>query len=112
MNKCDCGFEKNDYICTAWRAQASNIHQTSKNMEEIKVKTNRQTLSVDIDRADFALSLKKWRLRNGLTQKQLGEHWGVSRETIVRAEGAKNLTWGTAYKLFARLSEALERERT
>lgn len=67
-------------------------------------------LSVEIDRNEFALALKTWRLRNGLTQKQVGERWGISRFTLLRAEKGKTITWEMAYKLFARLSDELRKE--
>ena len=62
------------------------------------------------DRDAFALELKTYRLRQGLTQRQLGDKWGLSRYTIMRAELAKNLTWESAYRLFARLSQELKEE--
>lgn len=64
-----------------------------------------------VDQETFALALKTWRLRRNLTQKQVGEQWGCSRFTIMRAEQAKNLTWEQAYKLFAHLSEELMAEK-
>lgn len=64
-----------------------------------------------VDQETFALALKTWRLRRNLTQRQVGEKWGCSRHTIMRAENAKNVTWEMAYKLFARLSEELEKEK-
>lgn len=70
----------------------------------------RDGLDLNIDREEFALSLKTYRLRQGLTQQQLGERWGVSRFTIIRAERAKPVSWEAAYRLFARLSVALRDE--
>lgn len=70
----------------------------------------REGLDLKIDREDMALSLKTYRLRQGLTQQQLGERWGVSRFTIIRAERAKPVSWEAAYRLFARLSVALRDE--
>ena len=67
-------------------------------------------LTMDIDKEAFAVALKTWRLRNGLTQAQAGEKWGLSRYTIMRAESGKNITWETAYRMFARLSEELRKE--
>lgn len=81
-----------------------------KHMEQIKVEMKPAGLSMEVDKQEFALALKTWRLRNGLTQKQVGERWGCSRFTILRAEGAKNLTWEMAYKLFAKLSNELRKE--
>lgn len=69
-----------------------------------------QGLSMEVDKEQFALALKTWRLRAGLTQREVGERWGCSRFTILRAESAKNITWEMAYRLFARLSEELRKE--
>lgn len=69
-----------------------------------------QGLEMDVDRTTFAMALKTWRLRNNLTQSQVGEKWGCSRYTIIRAEGAKSLTWEMAYRLFSRLAEELRKE--
>lgn len=79
-------------------------------MKKIEVKMERVGLTMDIDKEAFAVALKTWRLRNGLTQAQAGEKWGLSRYTIMRAESGKNITWETAYRMFARLSEALRKE--
>lgn len=79
-------------------------------MEHIKVEAKQRGLEIDIDRQTFAMSLKTWRLRQGLTQQQVGERWGCSRYTIIRAESAKGITWTQAYKLFAKLSEELRKE--
>lgn len=69
-------------------------------------------LDMEVDKEQFALALKTWRLRQGLTQKQVGEQWGCSRYTILRAEKAKNLTWEMAYRLFAKLANELRKEGT
>ena len=79
-------------------------------MEETKVTMKPVGLSMEIDKQEFALALKTWRLRSALTQKQVGERWGCSRFTILRAENAKNLTWEMAYRLFAKLSQELRKE--
>lgn len=79
-------------------------------MEQIKVEMKPQGLSMEVDKEQFALALKTWRLRAGLTQREVGERWGCSRFTILRAESAKNITWEMAYRLFARLSEELRKE--
>lgn len=65
---------------------------------------------MDVNKEEFALALKTWRLRQGLTQKQAGERFGCSRFTIMRAENAKNVTWEMAYKLFAKLANELRKE--
>lgn len=67
-------------------------------------------LSVEIDRREFALALKTWRLRQGLTQRQAAERWGTNRYIIIKAEAAKDISWENAYKLFAKLSKELRDE--
>lgn len=79
-------------------------------MKKIEVKMEPNGLEMDVNRQEFALALKTWRLRRGLTQKQVGDAWGVSRWTIMRAECARDVTWETAYRLFARLSQELRKE--
>lgn len=79
-------------------------------MEQIKVEMKPVGISMECDKQQFALALKTWRLRNGYTQEQLGERWGCSRYTIMRAESGKNITWEMAYKMFAKLSNELTQE--
>lgn len=67
-------------------------------------------LAMDVNRQEFALALKTWRLRNSLTQRQAGERFGCSRYTIIRAESGRNVTWETAYRLFAKLVQELKKE--
>lgn len=80
------------------------------NMKQIKVEMKRQGLEMEINQQDFAMAMKTWRLRQGLTQEEVGKRWGCSRFTIIRAERAKNVTWEMAYKLFAKLAGELEKE--
>lgn len=68
-------------------------------------------LSMEIDRNEFAMTLKKWRLRHELTQSALAKKWQCSRFTIMRAENAKPLTWEMAYKLFVKLADELQKEK-
>jgi len=79
-------------------------------MEQIKVEMKPNGLAMDVDKNEFALALKTWRLRQGLTQKQVGQRWGCSRFTVMRAECAKQLTWEMAYRLFAKLADELRKE--
>ena len=67
-------------------------------------------LTMEADKNEFALALKTWRLRNGLTQAEVGKRWGCSRFTIMRAENARQVTWEMAYRLFAKLSDELRKE--
>lgn len=82
----------------------------SRLMEETKVSMKPNGLEMDINKQEFALALKTWRLRQGLTQKQVGEMWNCSRWTIMRAEAGKNITWEMAYRMFAKLSHELRKE--
>lgn len=79
-------------------------------MEQIKVEMKSQGLTMEVDKNEFALALKTWRLRHALTQRQLATKWGCSRYTIMRAENGKAVTWEMAYRLFARLSDELRKE--
>lgn len=79
-------------------------------MEKIIAEMRPAGLSMEVDREQFALALKTWRLRAGKTQQQVGTQWGCSRFTILRAENGKPLTWEMAYRLFAKLSEELRKE--
>lgn len=79
-------------------------------MEETKVTMKPNGLEMDINKQEFALALKTWRLRQGFTQKRVGEMWGCSRWTIMRAEAGKDITWEMAYRMFAKLSHELRKE--
>lgn len=67
-------------------------------------------LKIDINRQEFALELKTWRLRKGFTQQQVANKWGCSRFSIIRAEQAKPITWEMAYRLFMNLLSELKTE--
>lgn len=79
-------------------------------MEEIIVKAETRNLSVDVDRAQFAVAVKTWRLRQGLTQKEVAEKFGCSRWTIMKAELGQKMSWEMAYRLFSALAEELRKE--
>lgn len=81
-------------------------------MKKIEAKMERNGLTMETDVNTFALALKTWRLRQNLTQKQAGEKFGLSRFTIMRIEAAKPVSWETAYRAFAKLSEALSKENS
>lgn len=83
---------------------------SNKNMEQIKLEMKANGLSMETDKNEFALTLKTWRLRTGITQSALARRWGCSRYTIMRAESAKDITWEMAYRLFVRLSDELRKE--
>lgn len=79
-------------------------------MKQIKCTMKTKGLTMECDRQEFALALKTWRLRAGLTQAAVARRWGVSRFTIMRAEAARQITWEMAYRLFNQLSHELENE--
>lgn len=79
-------------------------------MKQIKVDAKPKGLEMEIDRQQFALALKTWRLRAGFTQRELAERWLTSRYTILRAERAHSIGWMSAYRLFAKLAKELEME--
>lgn len=80
-------------------------------MERIIPQIKPKGLEMEMNKEEFALALKTWRLRMGLTQAQVGKRWGCTRYTIFRAEKAKYVTWEMAYKLYGRLSWELSNER-
>lgn len=79
-------------------------------MEQIKVEMKPNGLQLDVNKQEFALALKTWRLRHGMTQREVAARWGCNRFTIMRAEGGKQLTWEMAYRLFAKLADELRKE--
>ena len=72
-------------------------------LEELPTAT-RKGLDVEIDRQEFALTLKTYRLRHNLTQAQLGEKFGCSRFLILKAETAKPISWAPSFHFFLRAS--------
>lgn len=72
----------------------------------------RQGVTMETDVEEFAMALKTYRLRQGLTQAQLGAKWGLSRYTILRAETCKRVNWTTTYRLFNKLAAELRKEES
>lgn len=79
-------------------------------MEKITVEMKSNGLTMEADRNEFALALKTWRLRQGLTQKEVAGRFNCSRFTIMKAENAQKITWEMAYRLFSCLSKELSKE--
>lgn len=79
-------------------------------MDQIKVEMKPKGLTMDVDKNEFALALKTWRLRQGLLQREVADMFGCSRYTIMKAENAKTVTWEMAYRLFAKLAAELRKE--
>lgn len=61
-------------------------------------------VKLDADMESFALGIKMWRIRHGLSQKQAARLAGVCRETWNRCEQARGINWRTLYKVFAFIS--------
>lgn len=80
-------------------------------MDNNAVPFTKKGIDLEVNKEEFALTLKTWRLRQGYTQEEVGRRWGTSRYTIIRAEKAKDITWESAYKLFAKLSYELQNEK-
>jgi len=74
------------------------------------MKIERKGNTLEIDREEVGLELVKWRLRQGLTQQELAQQWGMSRYTIIRAEKGKNVSWQFAYAIWSKLSQELRKE--
>lgn len=81
-------------------------------MEQFKVEMQRVGLTMEVDREQAAMALKTWRLRSNLTQAEVAERWGMSRYTILRAECGRAISWQMAYRIFAKLTAELEREKS
>lgn len=79
-------------------------------MKKIQVEFKPDGITMDTDREQFALALKTWRLRAGLTQNQVADKWGTSRYTIIKCENAKPVSWPQAYRIFAQLAKELKNE--
>lgn len=78
--------------------------------QEIKLEMKRQGLTMEVDREEFAVALKTWRIRQGLRQRDVAKMFGVSRDTIMWCENARPVSWRMAYRIFARLAQELRKE--
>lgn len=79
-------------------------------MKQIKCEMKQEGLTMDVDREQFAMALKTWRIRAGYTQRQVSQRWNISRYTVMRIEAAESISWEMAYRVFARLSKELQNE--
>lgn len=87
----------------------SLLRQTKYNTTMDKV-IKRNGLKMEADVVELAWQLKTYRIRSGLTQKQLAEKWGVSRYTLIRIEGGYEVGWPTMYKVTSKLIQATREE--
>lgn len=77
-------------------------------MENLKIEFKPVGLSLETDKEHFALALRTWRLRHGLTQKDAGKRCGVSRYSIMRAEAGKENSWQVLYRIMCGMAEDLK----
>lgn len=80
-------------------------------MEQITPTIERRGLTMETDAQELAVSLKTYRLRQGLTLPELGKMWGCSRYTLMRIEAAKHVSWTTMYKVASQLIRAIQDEK-
>lgn len=74
--------------------------------KELTIRLERQGTDLVTNREDFAIAVKTWRVRHGMTQRELAKASGLSRFTIMRVERASRETsWITVYKLFNYMAE-------
>lgn len=71
---------------------------------------NEKLQSLGIEREKLGFELAKWRVRQGLSQRQLAERWGMSRYSILRAERGKSVGWQFTYAISAKLAAELRKE--
>lgn len=86
----------------------NNMEQTNTVTLKIEATADKIGLKMDIDRNSFALALRTWRTRAGLSQTEAGKIMGVSRWAILKLEKAQPTSWETAYKVFAILMDKLK----
>lgn len=72
--------------------------------EKLTIEWKPVGVKMETDRQQFALSMHMWRARHQLTQREAAVKCGVSRETWIRLEHAKPLSWQIVYKVFAAIS--------
>lgn len=87
-----------------------NFAQKKMDIEQIHVTMTRRGLVMDANAEELAMSLKTYRLRQDLTQEQLGKILGCSRWTIIRLEQCKRVRWETTYRIYNRLVQELAKE--
>lgn len=103
-------------LLAIWRVAAgvlkpTNLSKLKEHMEQITPTVKREGLTMQTDAQELALSLKTYRLRNGLTLPELGKRWDCSRYTLMRIEAAKHVSWTTMYKVASQLIRAIQDEK-
>lgn len=74
-------------------------------MENLTIEFKPVGLDLETNAEHFAVALKMWRKRMGLTQEQAAKRCGVSRWTIIKCEKAVEPSKWTMYRLFCRISQ-------
>lgn len=70
----------------------------------------RKGVEVTVSREELAITIKTWRLRQNLTQKQAAARFGTSRWSWIKMEAAQAIGWETAYKVYNQLVKELAQE--
>jgi transcriptional regulator with XRE-family HTH domain len=65
---------------------------------------------METDAQELAVSLKTYRLRQGLSLPKLGDLWGVSRYSLMRIEAGKHVSWMMMYKVANQLIKAIQND--
>lgn len=76
-------------------------------MEILEPKMQPDGLKMKTDATHFALALKTWRLRRGLTQRAAASAMGISRHSLLRVENAREVSWEIQYRILAHISDDL-----
>lgn len=77
-------------------------------MEKIDIEFKPVGLSLETDVEHFALALKMWRIRRGISQREAAEICNVSRHSILRAEAGNPSSWKVLYRIFSVMSDDLK----
>ena len=99
-------------LLNVWKCQknALSLPRQTKYNTHMENVIKRNGLKMEADVVQLAWELKTYRIRSGLTQKQLAEKWGVSRYTLIRIEGGYEVGWPTMYKVTSKLIQATREE--
>ncbi len=79
-------------------------------MENLTLTMKQVGPTLEVDREEFAVHLKMWRIRKGLSQIQAAKVLGLSRFTVIEIEKGRHVSMITAYRVFNKLAEELRKE--
>ena len=80
------------------------------NQNQMIMEEEKLIQDVGQSRQEIGRELVKFRIRQGLTQAQLAERWGMSRYSIIRAEKGKAVSWRFTYAIASKLTQELRKE--